>query len=277
MVAEHPIVFVASLPRSGSTLMMQLLGQNPAHHVTPTNDLCDLVFGVRDSWMHKISFKAQGLKNVQPRVCGAISGLVRGFFADELAAGKTIFDKSRGWLSAIRLLEESFQRPVKVLCNIRDVRSIIASFEVIHRQSTMTKHGSSGPAYYDMQTIDGRAAQFLNKSAVVGLTINRLRDALNIGLADRVMLIPSLRLTREPITTLQNIHDWLKLPSFDYDVMNVKQLTYENDEVHGMKLHKIKEGPVLPERANSWEGILPVSTVAWLAIEYADINKLATL
>ena len=64
-----PIFFVAGLPRSGSTLLMNLLGQNPQNHVTPTNGLIDLIIRIRNTWAQNDTFKSQGLwKVVQPRI-----------------------------------------------------------------------------------------------------------------------------------------------------------------------------------------------------------------
>ena len=36
------LFFVSGLPRAGSTILVNLLGQNPAHHVTPTSGMIEL-------------------------------------------------------------------------------------------------------------------------------------------------------------------------------------------------------------------------------------------
>ena len=41
------IAFQSSLPRSGSTLLSNIVGQNPNFHVTPTSGLLDLLY---DDW-----------------------------------------------------------------------------------------------------------------------------------------------------------------------------------------------------------------------------------
>ena len=41
------IAFQSSLPRSGSTLLSNIVGQNPEFHVTPTSGLLDLLKGAR--------------------------------------------------------------------------------------------------------------------------------------------------------------------------------------------------------------------------------------
>ena len=88
---EDKIFFVSGLPRSGSTLMMNLLGQNPNHHVTPTNGLLDLLLNVRDSWVNDISFRSQGKDVVLPFITDAMEGLVRGYHKKHLENGKIIY------------------------------------------------------------------------------------------------------------------------------------------------------------------------------------------
>jgi len=256
---------------------MNILGQNPRHHVTPTNDLIDLMVGVRNSWMHTVGFHSQGLRDVKPRVLGAMRGQLYGFYEEEFETGKTVFDKSRGWIAHIETLEEVLQRPVKVIVTIRDIRAVVASFERIHRQGNMTTHVPKGPAFFDMQTIDGRARQLFSPDSVVGIAVNRIRDAIERGMADRLLFVRYRRLVSRPRETLAAIHDALGLHPFRYDFDHVEQLTKEDDTVYGMwDLHTIKTGKVTPsDGPPPWEGILPPRVSEWLSQEYADINAIA--
>jgi sulfotransferase len=266
--------FVAGLPRSGSTLLLNLLGQNPRHHVTPTSGFIELFVMIKNRWPEFIEFKAEGLKVVKPRIQGALRGLLRGYFERELAAGKTVFDKSRGWLQYIEPLEEVLQRRVRIVVTVRDVRAIVASFEKLYRSRSLEYREASGDAFYQCQTVQGRAELLLNPSSVVGLTIARLRDALQRGLGDRLVIVPYQALTTCPAETLALLHGVLRLAPFDYDPHNVEQVTTEDDHVHGMPLHTVRR-QVEPQLEAPWEGILPTKLCQWIAAEYADINRQA--
>jgi len=268
-----PIFFVSGLPRSGSTLLMNLLAQNPIFHATPTNDLVEMVMGVRNTWTNMISFKAQGIEVVRPRIISSIRGMMGGFFEKEIEERKIIFDKSRGWIANIELLEEILGRKIKIIVTVRDVRAIVASFEKIHRKSQMTKISPGGDAFFDMQSVNGRAKQILNTQAVVGLSIARFRDALDRGLADRLIIIPYHQLTSNTEVVMNGLHDTLGLPRFNYDSKNVAQITKEDDSVHGMELHKIRSEVKFQEP--DWDKILPQYVNEWIAREYGDINELA--
>jgi len=41
------IFFHCSLPRSGSTILQNILGQNPDFYVTPTSGLMELIYAAR--------------------------------------------------------------------------------------------------------------------------------------------------------------------------------------------------------------------------------------
>ncbi len=271
---DSAIYCVAGLPRSGSTLLMNLLGQNPAHYVTPTSGLVELFVLVKNRWPEFIEFKAEGLGTVKPRVLGALRGLLRGYFAAELAAGKTVFDKSRGWLQYIEPLEEALGRPVKVIVTVRDVRAIVASFEKIYRRRGVEYREPVDDAFFQCQTIEGRAEVLLNPKSVLGLTIARLRDALARGLGDRLVIVPYRALTTYPQETLSLLHLSLGLPPFSYDAENVTQLTREDDYFHGMQLHTVQPR-VNPPRESPWEGILPAELCNRLVADFSDVNVLA--
>ena len=270
------IVFVSSLPRSGSTLMMNLLNQNPNHYATPTSGLIELVLSVKNSWRNFIEFKAEGLDVVKPRVMDSMSGLMYGYFEKELDKGKIVFDKSRGWLQYIEVLEAILDRPVKIIVMVRDVRAIVASFEKIYRKRGIDYIDGSGEIYFNAQTINGRAQEILKGSSVLGLTINRLRDAIERGMKDRLIFVPYQEFLKHPQDTMDRIHEDLGLDLFKYDPSNVKQTIYENDVWHGMDLHTIRNEIKTVDEI-PWEGVLPNGLLGKIENEYSDINKLSRL
>ena len=273
MKKQLPLFFVSGLPRSGSTLLMNLLGQSPNFHVTPTNDMLELILGIRNSWTNMISFKAQGTKVVLPRILGSMRGVMEGFFENEFDAGKAVFDKSRGWMAYIELIEEILGRPIKIIVTVRDVKSIVSSFEKLHRKSQMTKPSASGDAFYDLQTVDGRARQLLHVKSVLGLTISRLRDVFARRLGDRLIILPYHELTSNTSVVMNQINAELGLDPFEYNPEFVEQVTHEDDSVHGMKLHEIRNEVKFQEP--DWNTILTPEVCAWIDREYGDINSLA--
>ncbi len=266
------IFFVSGLPRAGSTLLMNLLGQNPAHHVTPTSGVIELFITIQKQWPNFIEFRSEGLEKVKPRIAPAMRGILEGYFEEPLKQKKVIFDKSRGWMQYVEDLEQAFGEQVRVIVPIRDVREIAASFEKLYRKRDIDWRYPVGDAYFQSQTAVDRTELLLAPGGVVGIAINRLRDAIQ-RISGRLVLVPFNSLTEEPKGVMKAIHEVLELPEFEYDPTDVKQITHEDDTWHGMNLHIIRPN-VQPTPATPWKGVLPDDYIEALGKRYADVNRL---
>jgi sulfotransferase len=255
---------------------MNILGNNPKHAVTPTSGLIEFFFNLKSSWKNNNEFKAQGLENIKPKVLNSMKGMLEGYFQDEFDNGKEVaFDKSRGWMAYTEELEEIFQRPVKIIVTVRDIRAIVASFEKLYQKKGIEYAEHQGEDFIRAQSLQGRGEILLRDNNVIGLPTLRLRDALKRKSNKNIIIVPFLQLTNDPKTTLDNLHDILELERYDYDYNNIKQVTHEDDNLHGWKdLHNIQtkvSGSMTP----SWEGILPEQFANQLGQKYQDINKIS--
>lgn len=271
-MTEPLIHFVSGLPRSGTTLLMNLLGQNPAHHVTPTSGLIHLMLAVQKKWTHCQEFRAQGLAEAKPYVQGALKGLITGFFAEPLEAGKTVFDKSRGWVQHVELVERILERRVKVITMVRDIRAIAASWEKVYRRRDIEFALPPDKEGEEASTVVSRTNKILLPTKVTGRSIGRVRDALQ-RCPEKLLVVPYERLTTAPRETLAKIHEALGLPPFDYDPEHVEQVTHEDDNYLRADLHTIRSRvEATPE---PWRGTLPADVADRIAKEYDDLNRLA--
>jgi len=272
--SPFPIQFVGGLPRSGTTLLANLLGQNSNHHVTATSGLIHLSLAILDKWPNVEEFKTQGLASVKPRVSNSIRGLMLGFYSDEIAAGKIVFDKSRGWTDLWQPLEKIVGQPLKMIVSVRDVRDIAASFEKIYRNRGIEWRYSRGEKYPLSHTSTERTRYLFSRDQVVGRAIARLRDVID-SCGDRLIVVPYQHLCSKPQDAMATVHEGLELPAFKYKPSNVEQVTCEDDNHIGMDLHRIRT-KITPAEKEPWNGLLCEDLCAELADEYADINKLAS-
>src|SRR5687768_14661463 len=98
------------MPRAGSTILGNLLAQNPRFHVTPTSGLIEALLTLRTSFDQIADFKAA------PNAAGkmaAIRGALFGFF-DPLDR-PVVFDRNRAWLSELEMAEVLLERKAKVI------------------------------------------------------------------------------------------------------------------------------------------------------------------
>ena len=54
------MIFLSSLPRSGSTLLTSLLNQRPDTYASPTSNLCDTMGAAVQAWEQNPTTKASG-------------------------------------------------------------------------------------------------------------------------------------------------------------------------------------------------------------------------
>jgi sulfotransferase len=226
------IHMISGLPRSGSTLLCNILAQNPEMHSTPTSACHEALFVLRNAWGEWVEHKAAKslANNLQPVLNATIN-------AYHNTDRPVVIDKGRGWLSLIELAEFALDRKVKIIVPVRGIPQILSSFEKLHRKTQAKDQGD----YFQAQTIQGRAEHLLGGEQVLGLAYNRLKDATMRGLGDRLCLVEFDDLTHNPKETLEDIYKFLELPNFKHDFTSVEQYTHEDDSVHGMDLHTIRK------------------------------------
>ncbi len=249
--SQKDYYFIAGLPRSGSTLLCNILAQNPRFYVEGTSGIMDIIFGVRNTWDQHLEFKAAPNEPAKLRV---MRGILQSYYSD--IDQPVIFDKCRGWLSLLEMAETILGHKAKVLVPVRDLRDILASFEKLWRIASETSQTAQESAYYfKFQTVQGRCEVWLQGDQPVGLAYNRINDALVRGFGDRMHFVDFDDLTTRPRETLAGIYNFLGETTFAHDFNNVKQVTSEDDTVHGFKnLHTIrpKVAPIEPQ----WPKIL---------------------
>lgn len=263
---------VAGLPRSGSTLLLNLLAQNPAFVATPTSGLIDLVKNARDGWTHNPNFQAEGIGACEPRIASALRGLIDGYHAADLAGDRLVFNKNRGWPQVLDVLDAVYGGPQRIILTLRDVRAVLASFEKLYRANPLKRHGFPAAAPIAV-TAEGRARILLDPGNVVGAAINNVRDCVSRG-PGRCVVVSYRRLADDPRAMLTALHGALGLAPFAYDPEHVEQKTHEDDGLHGWgDLHTIR-GYVEPPTEVPWAGLYSDAFLAEVGAAYADIHAL---
>lgn len=242
------IFVISGLPRSGSTLLCNILAQNPRFYSTHTSGCLEVLLSIRNNWDKFIEHQAHHDWSALQRVLAAA---LQAYHSTDRPV---VFDKSRGWLAYLELLEHVLQEPVKVIVPVRPIVDVLASFEKLYR-NTSRHHQIPGENehYFRFQTIEGRCDYLMEQQNVVGLAYTRIREAIQRGFGDRMLLVEFEALTSHPQQQIETIYDFLGEPRFAHDYERVMQVTSENDHVHGyFEMHRIKER-VVPTRSEAAE------------------------
>lgn len=260
------IYFQSSMPRSGSTIFQNLMGQNPDFYVTPTSGMLELVFGARVNYTNSPEFKAQDSELMKKGFVSFCKGGMEGYF-NAITDKKYVLDKSRGW-GVYRPFLESFYPNPKIICLVRDLRSVLSSYEKIYRKNQHKSDPIRDDATSRGTTIHKRVDEWMHPTNTIGRAVERIFEMTRQGFDDKILFIRYEDLCLNPEYEMKKVYDYLELPYFEHDFDNIEQITTEDDEVYGLStdLHKIR--PSLELKPNDFKQILGVDISNWAYENY---------
>jgi sulfotransferase len=236
------LIMLGGLPRSGSTLLCNILAQNPSVHATSSSGCVDLLFGLRNHWDRLIEHQTNPdrQENQQTKLC--VLGAVLQAYHSRIQK-PIVVDKSRSWIALLEVAEAALGQKAKVLVPVRNVADVLASFEKLHRrQSAIGQTPGEADNYHQFQTVEGRCEYWMRPDQQAGLAFNRVRDALARGFADRLHFVEFADLTARPKESLDAIYAFLGVEPFTHNFQHVDQVTQEVDALHGFEgLHSIRK------------------------------------
>jgi len=236
------IHLIAGLPRAGSTLLCQILDSNPEFHVTPTSGVLDMIRTMRSNFSQNPSWRAQDRLKIYENMKMGMKGFIEGFFYDR----KIVFDKNRAWTSNIQLLDTIMENEnAKVIWLYRNPVEVVSSIEAQYQKTILLENMDESSAPGAFLTLDRRIGTYVNPEGLISFPVESLKDALEMGYANRILFVKYFDLTNHTKEILDVIHDFLKLPRYEYDLENIKQRTFEFDGIYNYKFpHVIREGAI---------------------------------
>lgn len=225
------IFFQSSLPRAGSTLLQNILGQNPDFYTTPTSGLLELLYRSRNGYSDSPEFKAQDKEVMKKAFMGYCKGAIEGYFSG-ITDKKYIVDKSRGWGINYSFLNEFYPEP-KIVCMVRDLRDVFASFEKNYRKNPDINTGIVINAELKGTTVEKRVDHFA-QNPPLGLSLDWLRDIISQGLNKNILFVKYENLTTNPQVEMDRVYDFFGVEKYNHDFSNIQQVTHENDSIHGV-------------------------------------------
>lgn len=254
MSIDKRIYFLAGLPRSGSTLLANILAQHPQFYVTPTSGIVDMLVQVRNSWDRNDAFQAANRKLSEEIKQRVLKSMLQAYFSH--ARQPICIDKNRYWSEFLEMGAALVggREQVKVIVTVRDLRDVLASFERLYRKtSALGQLHQEASLELKFKTALGRVETFIDDSQTVGRAYNAIRDAVTRGWKDRMHFVDYDDLTKHPKETLAGIYQFLGEEGCEHDFDRVEQVTFEDDFVYGFKdLHQIRsqvkpQGPQWPQ------------------------------
>ena len=260
------VFFQSSMPRSGSTIFQNIIGQNPDFYVTPTSGMLELVFGARANFSTSPEFKAQDAQLMEQGFINFCKQGMEGYF-NGITDKKYIMDKSRGW-GVYRPFLESFYPDPKVICLVRDLRSVVASYEKIYRKNPLKHDPIRDDSTGRGTIVHKRVDEWMAATNTIGRAVERIQESMRLGHDSKMLFVRYEDLCLNPEFEMRKVYEFLGLPQFEHDFDNIQQITKEDDEVYGLTsdLHTIR--PSLSLNQPDFKQVLGVDICYWLYDTY---------
>jgi sulfotransferase len=231
------IHYTSGLPRSCSTLLQNLLAQNPSVHATGTSGVHEIMY------IGKAFFKTEEFRTIPNPKQG------EQLFLDFMRAGIThafdsqtdrpvVVDKCRSWIGSANLLFQLFP-DAKLLVPVRDIRGVLSSMEKKYQQHPGFQMEGSQQDTGRIQTVEGRC-QFWLDTAPVGIAVQRLHE-LAKNHKDKVHFVHAEDLTGDTQNTMNRVWEYLGIDPIIHNTENVEQYTQEHELGWPFGDHQIKQ------------------------------------
>ncbi len=252
MIKVHTL---AGLPRSGSTLLLNVLAQHPDVSVTGTSALSQAVEAVATvlSGSPEVQSDLVNVPGSPERYAGALRALIEAWHSD--AETPVVINKGRGW-AAHRLLLDSVMPDSVLIVTVRDPRDVFASVERQHRETGMFNSPFGGTIYEMADTM-------LAPQGIIGGPLKWCEDLIRRN-HKSVEFVRYETFVRDPLTVLAKLETRLGLAQesekkgkkpFAWDTDNVVNVSTDLDELYLGKFPHEGSGPI-KSNGSSWTDTL---------------------
>jgi len=234
------IFFNSSMPRSMSTLLQCIINQNPAIAATPTDPVLEYLYGARINFTNSPEVKAIDADLAMKAWHGFCWGGLQGY-ANAYSTKPNLCIKTRGGTIHYRWFESFMPYKPKMICMVRNLKSIFSSMEKLHRKHQ--NHHQSIQNHAEMKgTSTAKRIDAWIASAPVGLALERLQQTMLEGIDKEILYVRAEDLTSYPDREMNKIYAYLNMQPYKHDFNNVEQGIKEDDSVYGLTsdLHTIR-------------------------------------
>lgn len=260
---------IGGLPRAGTTLLCNVLNQNPRFHASGTSNLSHILSTIAQIWSASPETKrdlANDKKDAESRMVRTARAIVEATYEGK----EVVFDKGRGWGHASLILNQLFPDANLLLC-VRDLRNVFASIEKEHRKYPLLDTAGSPIE----KTIFSRADTMFSPGGLIGQPINGVEDILRRQ-PKNVVIVQYETLTQSPKLVMERIYSEIGESYFAHNFDNV---TGENedsgvyDAIHLNKFPHTVSGKIEPRDKDEWKTYLSDDVEKLIMTKFHGYNK----
>lgn len=233
------------LPRSGSTLLCNILGQHPDITLSADSVLSDKIFNIMN-YTEKLIGESQYDADLTYKLHGdfLMSGIES--WISNLSDTKFYLDKCRGWSSIFNFVFSKYP-DTKVIFTIRDLRGIYLSFDRLSTTSVflnpLTDHYQElSEKGGDVDFLNSRISHFLNGDMIKQHLIS-LREIIELDrpYLDNIKIVKYEEFMESPNNILSEICDFVGMDDYKFDLNNITQVNYNDCIYLPYGYHKLRK------------------------------------
>lgn len=236
---------VGGLLRSGSTLLCNILNQNPRMYVSSTSPLFAGVSALSSVWSQSAETRGMLVRDrdgMLERMTRTTRAVCDAWYAH--VDNPVVIDKSRGWNFDAALLGNVWP-DAKLITISRDLRSIYASIERRHLETAILDPNMGG------KTLIGRAKFMFSPDGPLGAALIGMEDLCRRR-PDNWHWLRYEDLCRDPATALSVLYEALGEDHYEHDFTNVVNVAEDVDEMYLLKFPHEGCGPVRAPVDQDW-------------------------
>lgn len=240
IMLKKKIIYTTGLPRSGSTLLCQLLAlHSDIYSIGHSSPLAGTLGQLRHNLSDNDFLLAQldtDFDLVYQRLINAFRGFMEGWFIE--TDKPYVVDKNRGWLAQIetvRALDPDF----KMLVCIREPGQIYGSIEAQHQKTLLLDF----PDHLAHLSPYERANKLFANEGVIGGPLKSIEALQDIPseLQENLYYVVFEHLMEKPVEVIKDIHRWLGIEAQSFDRANLPVHIHESDSYYRFKYqHKTR-------------------------------------
>jgi len=245
---KKTLIVNTGLPRAGTTLLQNIMGQNPLIFPENNSGLQSIIYG---GWMEYIRnpsvSNSLNKENLDKCLIKYHQEGIQGYL-NELTEKPIIIDKDRDWVGHYRIFKKLIPN-FKMIYLVRDLRSIYSSFEKLYQKEIYKDYNwpfTEGKGH----TLKLRYENY-SKFNLFFYPLEILEDTFNGKYFQNILFIRYEDLCNFPKKEMEKIYNYLNIDYFDHDFNNIKQITKEFDNKHVFGDHNISN--TLHSPIQNWE------------------------
>mgnify|MGYP000001755504 CR=1 FL=1 len=238
---NHEFFFYSGLPRSGGTMLASVMNQHPDLYVSPLSPTVELLYYTEKYFDEgSEAYRANSQPDAKQNV---LESLPKAYYKN--IDKKYIMDNNRAWPNNVDRISKFITTNPKIVCIVRDVPSILASFiDLIHTSNNIGKNFIDTWLLENNMELNtkNRCFYLMQPTGIVNQSLwSMYQGYINPTVNSCMHFVEYNDLIKKPIEVLDKIVDFLDISSYKFVFNNIINVTPVNDVAYNLEgMHSVR-------------------------------------